>query len=236
MGFPLVGEETSGSVDHFGSIQSFQLPASGLRVYVSSKYISMSDYFDAAAGKGVESLQPDVKIAQTLNDTLAGKDTCVEKILANPAMLKSAVRADAPLTRSRFVGQLYQAAGSPEQKDVQTLPFDDLFGIEWYFPALNWAKSERIALGNASGNFLSARTISWQEAAVFLVRSANALNIHPTSVQKGSIPVTLKTASWNHDAVQKAWKWGLLPKSSDFSTAPTRAQGEMMVKQLFAMN
>ena len=41
MGAPLVGEETGGSVDHFGAVQSFQLPVSGLRIGVSSKFISM---------------------------------------------------------------------------------------------------------------------------------------------------------------------------------------------------
>ncbi len=234
MGFPLVGEETGGSVDHFGAIGSFQLPASGLRVSVSSKFISMSNYFDAAAGKGVESLQPDVNIPQTFSDTLAGKDTCIEKVLANPSILKSAERADAPMTRGRFAGLLYQAAGSPVQ-NIQALPFHDLLGIEWYLPALNWIKSEQIALGNGTGSFLSARTISWQEAAVFLVHSVDALSLQPASVRNGSVPITLKTAGWSQDAVQKAWKWGLLPENGDFSAPPTRAQGETMVNQLLAL-
>lgn len=234
MGFPLVGEETGGSVDHFGSVQSFQLPVSGLRVSVSSKFISMSDYFDAAAGKGVEPLQPDVKMAQTLGDTLAGRDTCVDKILENPSLLQSAERTGAPMTRGRFVGLLYQAAGSPAQR-MEERPFDDLFGIEWYLPALSWARSEQIALGDATGSFLSARTISWQEAAVFLVRSADALGMTPMSVRNDRIPVSLKTSAWSQDEVQKAWEWGLLPEDSDFSTAPTRAQGNTMVKQLLAL-
>jgi len=234
MGFPLVGENTGGSVDHFGSVQSFQLPNSGLRVGISSKFISMSEYFDAAAGNRVESLQPDVKIVQTLSDSLAGRDTCVEEALTNPAILKFAERANAPMTRGRFVGLLYQEAGAPIPNiDIQ--PFDDLFGIEWYLSALNWAKAEQIALGDTIGNFVSARAISWQEAAVFLVRSADALDIQPASVRNDTVPDTLETAAWNQDAVQKAWHWGLLPENSDFSTALTRAQGEAMVKQLLAL-
>lgn len=234
MGFPLVGEDTGGSVDHFGSVQSFQLPSSGLRLNISSKFISMSNYFDAASGKGVETLQPDVKIAQTLRDTLTGRDTCVEAILSEPGILKPAERPNAPMTRGRFVGLLYQAAGSPAQ-DMQTPPFDDLFGIEWYLSAVNWAKSEQIALGNTKGKFISARTISWQEAAVFMVRSANALGIHPAAARAGSIPASLNTVAWNRDAVQKAWTWGLIPESDDFSTAPTRTQGETMIRQLLAL-
>jgi len=234
MGAPLVGEETGGSVDHFGAVQSFQLPVSGLRIGVSSKFISMSDYFDAAAGKGVESLQPDVKIAQTLSDDLAGKDTCVDEILNNPSILKSAERAGAPMTRGRFVGLLYQAAGSPAQ-NFQALPFDDLLGIEWYLPAVNWGKAQQIVLGSTESTFRSARTISWQEEAVFLVRSADALGIRPASVRNDSAPASLETAAWNQDDVQQAWKWGLLPDNGDFSVAPTRAQGEAMIRKLLAL-
>lgn len=233
MGFSLVGEDTSGSVNHFGSVQSFQLPNSGLRVGISSKFISMSGYFDAASGKGVESLQPDVKIAQTLSDSLAGRDTCLEKILENPAILKSVERTEAPMTRGRFVGLLFQEAGTPIL-NMESQPFGDLLGIEWYLPALNWAKTKQIALGDTTGNFSSARAVSWQEAAVFLVRTADALDIQPVAVRNDTVPDTLKTTAWNQDAVQKAWRWGLLPESGDFSPAPTRAQGETMIKQLFA--
>ena len=234
MGFPLAGEETSGSVDHFGSVQSFQLPSSGLRVGVSSKFISMSNYFDAASGKSVETLQPDVKIAQTLSDSLAGKDTCVESILKDSAILKSGNRDEAPMTRGRFVGLLYRGAGLPASSS-ESQPFDDLIGIEWYLPALNWAKAEQIALGDDMGGFSAARALRWQEAAVFLVRSADALGIQPASVRNDTVPKTLQTAAWNQDSIQKAWKWGLLPENGNYSAAPTRAQGEEMVKQLFAL-
>ncbi len=233
MGFPLVGEATGGSVDHFGAVRSFKLPNSGMRMGVSSKFISMSGYFDAASGKGVEPLQPDVKIVQTLNDSLAGRDACVEKILENPAILQSAERADVPMTRGRFVGLLFQKAGTPKS-NIESQPFGDLLGIEWYLPALNWGKSAQIALGDTAGNFASARAVSWQEVAVFLVRTADALDIQPASERSDTVPDALKTTAWNHDAVQKAWRWGLLPGYGDFSVAPTRAQGETMIKQLFA--
>lgn len=233
MGFALAGEATGGSVDHFGAVRSFKLPNSGMRMGVSSKFISMSGYFDAASGKGVEPLQPDVKIVQTLSDSLAGRDTCVEKILENPEILKSAERADAPMTRGRFVGLLFQEAGTP-RLNIKSQPFDDLLGIEWYLPALNWGKATQIALGDTTGNFASARAVSWQETAVFLVRTADALDIQPTSVRSDTIPDALKTTAWNKDAVQKAWRWGLLPECGNLSVAPTRAQGETMIKQLFA--
>ena len=68
MGAVLVGEPASGSVDHFGSVGSFALPNSGVRVGVSTKYIDLGTLLDADAGRGVESLEPDVTVPQTLAD------------------------------------------------------------------------------------------------------------------------------------------------------------------------
>ena len=54
MGAALVGDLTSGSVDHFGSVGSFRLPNSGLQVGCSRKYIDLGTLLDADAGRGVE--------------------------------------------------------------------------------------------------------------------------------------------------------------------------------------
>ena len=84
MGIPLVGEPASGSVDHFGSVSGFSLPNSGIQIGVSSKYIDLGTLLDADAGRGVESLEPDIAVPQTMADTLAGRDTAVEWLLAHP--------------------------------------------------------------------------------------------------------------------------------------------------------
>lgn len=231
MGCVLAGETASGSVNHFGSVSGFQLPNSGIKVQVSSKYIALSDLLDAAAGKGVEALTPDVEIPQTLEDYLAGKDTCVEKILADPACLIPAEQESVPLTRGRFVGMLYSAAGSPSQT-LTKAPFSDLLGIEWYLPALNWAASEKIALGTVSNRFVSARLLSWQEAAAFLVRSVQALRIEPTVTVDSQPPEALLAGAWDKGVIEQAWKWGLLPQDADFTAPPTRAQGKAMTDAL----
>ena len=95
----LVGEPASGSVDHFGSVRSGQLPNSGLRLGVSSKYIDLGELLDADAGRDVESLEPDVKVAQTMADTLAGRDSVVEWLLAHPPAAGAAGLSRGPLTR-----------------------------------------------------------------------------------------------------------------------------------------
>ncbi|SHI20562.1 hypothetical protein SAMN02745823_03377 [Sporobacter termitidis DSM 10068] len=231
MGCVLAGEATSGSVDHFGAVNVFQLPNSGLKAQVSSKYIALSGIFDAAAGKGVEPLIPDVVIPQTLKDYMDGRDTCVEKLLADPAGIKPENRASAPLTRSRFIAMLYDAAGSPKQTPEQ-LPFSDLFGIEWYLPALSWAKDSAVAAGTGSDAFSGARIMTWQEAAVFLVRTVQAINPAPEDMTGSTPPEALLAGAWDEEAIRSAWKWGLLPLNADFTVPPTRAQGEAMAEAL----
>lgn len=92
----LVGEPASGSVDHFGAVRSAQLPNSGLRLGVSSKYIDLGELLDADAGRGVEPLEPDVTVAQTMADTLAGRDTAVEWLLSHPQRLEPRAYPEAP--------------------------------------------------------------------------------------------------------------------------------------------
>jgi hypothetical protein len=229
MGCPLAGSETSGSINHFGAVHSEPLPNSGLSLNISTKYISMSGYFDAAVGAGIEPLTPDVLLPETLADQQAGRDTCVDAILANPSILKVAERNDAPLTRGRFIGQLSDGSTltSPEEA-----PFADCFGIEWFLSALSWAKEQGIATGYADGSFRSAQTLSWQTAAVLMTRTVSALKLQPKTVRTTPLPAALKTASWNQSAVQSAWAWGLLPENADYAVAPTRAQGQAMASAL----
>ena len=169
MGAALVGDLTSGSVDHFGSVGSFRLPNSGLQVGCSRKYIDLGTLLDADAGRGVESLEPDVLVPQTMEDTLEGRDTAVEWLLANPQRLEQKEYPGAPLTRGRFVALLWQAAGSP---DAQSVEIADVLGIEWYLPAIYWAVESGVAAGTGEGGFQAARPITRQEAAVMAVKAA----------------------------------------------------------------
>ena len=139
---------------------------------VSTKFIDLGTLLDADAGRGVVSLEPDVAVPQTLADALAGRDTAVEWLLAHPERLEPKAYPDASLTRGRFVGLLYAAAGSPAAPEAA---FPDLLGIEWYLPAIGWAQAAGITNGTADGTFAAVRPLTWQEAAVFLVRTADAL-------------------------------------------------------------
>lgn len=231
MGAVLVGDAASGSVDHFGSVSSFQLPHSKFKVGVSSKYIDLGTLLDADAGRGVVSLEPDISVSQTMADTLAGKDTAVEWLLAHPAQLSQKAYPDAPLTRGRFVSQLYAALGQPSAS-WDDPPFTDLLGIEWYLHPLNWAFSSGVAKGSGDGTFSAARTLTWQEAAVFLTRAVQAQELAPRTARATPLPAALSNNVWAKGALEQAWSWGLLPADADFSQSPTREQGAAMAAAL----
>ncbi len=236
MGGALAGEDAGGSVCHFGAVKTFSLPNSKVRGQVSSKYLDLNTLLDAAAGRGVVALAPDIYVPQELADTLDGKDSLVEWCLTAPAnQLAPANHYDAPLTRGRFIGQLYEAAGSPAVEIGEELPFADSFGIEWYLPAVAWAKEQGIAKGGADGTFYAARPITWREAAVFLGRTAEALDLtlpNPAERRQGPIPAKL-AQGWKQDTVTEIWDAGLLqPSDADFSKGLTRSQGEELAAAL----
>ena len=226
----LVGEPASGSVDHFGSVGSFALPNSGVQVGMSTKYIDLGTLLDADAGRGVESLEPDVTVPQTMADTLAGRDSAVEWLLAHPERLEQQAYPDAPLTRGRFLGLLYEAAGSSAASE--TAAFPDLLGIEWYLPAIGWAQAAGITNGTAEGTFAAARPLTWQEAAVFLVRAAEALGLEPERIRTAPLPAALAEGAWDRASLELAWGWGLLPEDAGASDGITRAQGTAMAEAL----
>lgn len=234
MGAVLVGEAASGSVDHFGSVSSFQLPHSKFKVGVSSKYIDLGTLLDADAGRGVTALEPDISLPQTMADTLAGRDTAVEWLLAHPENLSQKDYPAAPLTRGRFIGQVYDALGHPSAA-WDDPPFTDLLGIEWYRHSLNWAYWNGVAKGSGDGTFSAVRPLTWQEAAVFLVRAVQAQKLEPQTVRTAPLPAALAENAWDNAALERAWTWGLLPEQAAFTETPTRAQGIAMAAALEAL-
>lgn len=70
----LIGEPTGGRPNHYGEIQSFELPNSKLTVQYSSNYFVTIDYSDP------DSIYPDIEVMQTFADYLAGTDTVLELV------------------------------------------------------------------------------------------------------------------------------------------------------------
>ena len=140
---------------------------------------------------------------------------------------------DAPLTRGRFVGQLYAAAGSPAA--AAEAGFQDLLGIEWFLPAVNWAAETGVTGGTAEGAFAAARHLTWQEAAVFLVRTAEALGLEPEAVRTAPLPDALAEGAWDQTALELAWEWGLLPEDAGSAAEIARVQGGAMADAFAAL-
>lgn len=234
MGMALVGEPASGSVDHFGSVRSTQLPNSGLRLGVSSKYIDLGELLDADAGRGVEPLEPDVTAAQTMADTLAGRDYAVEWLLSHPQRLEPQAYPEAPLTRGRLAALLWQAAGSPAAEGTG---FSDVLGIEWFLPALRWARESGAASGTGAGAFEAARPVTRQEAAVLLLRTAELLGLGPG--QTGTPPEDeAQIEPWALEAVRWVCSTGLMETETERfrpEEGLTRQEGEAAVERLAAL-
>ena len=181
----------------------------------------------------MESLEPDIAVPQTMADTLAGRDTAVEWLLAHPETLEQREYPDAPLTRGRFVGLLYAAAGAPAA--AAEAGFQDLLGIEWFLPAVNWAAETGVTGGTAEGAFAAARHLTWQEAAVFLVRTAEALGLEPEAVRTAPLPDALAEGAWDQTALELAWEWGLLPEDAGSAAEIARVQGGAMADAFAAL-
>ena len=93
-----------------------------------------------------------------------------------------------------------------------------------------WSANAGVSRGTADGSFAASRAISWQEAAVFLTRTVQALGWTPETVRTAPLPAVLSKGAWDQEALQSAWAWGLLPENAD--STPTRAQGEAMAAAL----
>jgi hypothetical protein len=66
-----IGEETSGKLNHFGEIKSFQLPTSKLVITYSTNYFKMAD-------EDVNTLAPDIPIETSFSDLMRGIDPVYE--------------------------------------------------------------------------------------------------------------------------------------------------------------
>jgi hypothetical protein len=70
-----VGEETSGSPNHFGETRMLTLPSSGLQLIHSTKYFRLTE-------NNENMLVPDIEIPLTFEDYLKGTDRALEAVKA----------------------------------------------------------------------------------------------------------------------------------------------------------
>lgn len=171
IGATLVGTPTGGSVDHFGSVSSFALPHSGIRITHSNKFIDLGALLKAAAPYGVESLPPDITAGQTRDDYVAGRDTAVETILART---DDAGQPKTELTRAALAAHLARAwskeTGSTLALEQPT--FADVSLFSYAAPYAMWAKDKGVLIGDSDAVFAPDRAVTYEELAVVLQRYA----------------------------------------------------------------
>ena len=97
------------------------------------------------------------------------------------------------------------------------------------------AQAAGVTNGTSDGTFAAARPLTWQEAAVFLVRTAAALELEPERIRTAPLPSVLAEGAWDRTSLELAWGWGLLPEDAGASDGITRAQGTAMAEALRAL-
>ena len=77
--------------------------------------------------------------------------------------------------------------------------------------------------------------LTWQEAAVFLVRTVEALGLEPEAVRTAPLPDALAEGAWDQTALELAWEWGLLPEDAGSAAEIARVQGGAMADAFAAL-
>lgn len=225
-GATLVGTPTGGSVDHFGSVSSFNLPNSGIRIGYSTKFIDLGSILDAAKPYSVESLPPDLLAAQTLRDYLAGKDTAVEAILSRT---RDTAPAKLVLTRGALAAALGRAyaAETGETLNLEQPTFSDVSMFSYLAPYVVWAQKNGILYGETASCFAPDRAVTRQELAAVLSRYA-AFRGRPFPAAGTCSPTDAASiAPWAVDAARSLAEAGVLPlKNGAFQPRGTVARAD----------
>lgn len=237
IGAVIAGTPTGGSVDHFGAIQTAQLPNSGLSVSLSTKFIDMATLIPAALPYDVQPFQPDLHAPQTRADYLRGIDSTVAAILSRS---DDAGQPAATLSRGALavlLGRDY-AARTGTALPASGLHASDVCLISYTVPYIGWAVQAGIMRGDSTAAFAPDRAVTRAELATVLSRyaahCAQPLPV-PDNVQQ---PSDLDAApQWARSAIQATAGTALLPLQ-DGKSLPnqpvTPDQAAAAVQALFA--
>lgn len=232
MGGYLAGTPTSGSVDHFGAVNSFTLPNSQLKINHSTKWIDLATLLEGAIPYDVEPLSPHVTVVPTWGDYLAGVDTEVEYLLAHGLEALPPTAGEDALTRGRLLTLLHAAAGEPAATPQST--FRDVIPFSYYAPAVDWAIETGVAQGNGTNAFSPAQPITRAEAVVMLSRFAQQQGLTPAE-RKTPFSDQARIPTWAADAARLADALELPPLEGDAFCPEgglTLTQAEALVKHL----
>lgn len=192
-----------------------------------------------AAGRGRRTgrgaLEPDVTVAQTMADTLAGRDTAVEWLLSHPQRLEPrALSRSAPDPGK--AGRTAVAGGRAVRRRRAGRSLTR-WGSSGSSPRCAGRGRAARPPGTGEGAFEAARPVTRQEAAVLLLRTAELLGLEPG--QPGTPPEDeAQAAPWAREAVRWVCSDGLMETEQGRfrpEEGLTRQEGEAAVARLSAL-
>lgn len=139
-----------------------------------------------------------------------------------------AAQADRPVTRGEFVQALWELWGSVPYEDTRV--FSDLAHNTPYTTAVCWACDLGLILGVGDGYFEPERTITREEAAVFLRRAAAHIGRDTATISNLAMCNDYADISpWADDSLYWATESGLIDWAEGGLRAPygTITQAEM---------
>lgn len=117
---------------------------------------------------------------------------------------------NSPMNRAMVVQILYNRAGNPEISGDAA--FTDVSADDWYYAAVQWAKTNHITAGVGNGKFNPKGNVTRQEFANFLYNDAGNPSVTGSLKQ---FPDGNKASSWAADALVWATQNGIISGSKD---------------------
>ncbi len=144
---------------------------------------------------------------------------------------------DDNITRAEFVTLLYRISG--ESADIYE-GFTDVNKSDWYADAVYWARTAEITSGVSEKMFAPDDNITREQAATFIVRFANHINLSLENLQSTEEFVDVRSVSdWAQNAVKLMQSAGIIGGKGGNNFAPsestTRAETAKMLTLVMEM-
>ena len=187
----------------------------------------------ASGGAGMDSakLTSETQPVSTFSDVPAGAwyaeavGWCLDNGLIDGTS-DTAFSPDSPATRAVLAGALYRKAESPK---TDTRNFSDIRAGAWYAQAASWTAAEGIIGGYSDGRFGGEDSVTRQQLAVILWRSAGK----PVPAKDGAFADQAQIAAYATDASAWAQEQGIINGKAGNNFDPhgtaTRAQLAVML-------
>lgn len=146
---------------------------------------------------------------------------------------------EAEVDRAMFVTILGRMLGAPVSQYARQTDFTDVAPASWYGPYVAWASECGIASGVGGGLFEPGRTVTRQEAAVFMFRAYTEAGLGPQGAWSARLDYTdlAEVEQWAYEGVAYCTLQGIMGDIDgrfEPDKAVTRGDAAMMATVMFA--